>query len=287
MHGATKPVPHGCERLRLDWTATQLCRPRANGSRARLMCRCRFPHLRISSPMFRHAFQPYIDDPPAHKAVLFHDDTALIVRDAYPKSKFHYLVIPRLAKITHKHPFDVFKNNPTLYDILATYVERAKDMIVEEMQLTQHFAPDNPMTDAEYRARFIRAGVHAAPSLANFHIHVISQDFESPCLKHKKHYNSFTTEFFVSYDDLEPFDNNSFRDYGYASDSDAGDTSDASDAAPSMPSLIRDPQILNKIIRESPLVCTYCGVSFGSGFSRLKLHLALEYAKHFRTCATE
>ena len=137
--------------------------------------------------------------------------------------------------------------------------------------------------------------VHRRPSRAqssgvprrNFHIHVISQDFESPCLKHKKHYNSFTTEFFVSYDDLEPFENTSFRDYGYASDSDAGDdSSDASDSEANQP-LIRDPHILNNIIRESPLVCTYCGVSFGSGFSRLKLHLALEYAKHFRSCPTD
>jgi aprataxin len=28
-------------------------------------------------------------------------------------------------------------------------------------------------------------------------MHVISQDFSSPCLKTKKHWNSFTTKFFV------------------------------------------------------------------------------------------
>ena len=31
-------------------------------------------------------------------------------------------------------------------------------------------------------------------------MHVISQDFDSPCLKTKKHWNSFTTEYFVSSD---------------------------------------------------------------------------------------
>ena len=29
------------------------------------------------------------------------------------------------------------------------------------------------------------------------HMHVISQDFDSPCLKNKKHWNSFNTEYFV------------------------------------------------------------------------------------------
>lgn len=29
------------------------------------------------------------------------------------------------------------------------------------------------------------------------HLHVISQDFDSPCLKNKKHWNSFTTEYFI------------------------------------------------------------------------------------------
>ena len=29
------------------------------------------------------------------------------------------------------------------------------------------------------------------------HLHVISQDFDSPSLKNKKHWNSFTTPYFV------------------------------------------------------------------------------------------
>lgn len=33
--------------------------------------------------------------------------------------------------------------------------------------------------------------------MACLHLHVISQDFESPHLKHKKHWNSFTTPFFI------------------------------------------------------------------------------------------
>jgi len=32
---------------------------------------------------------------------------------------------------------------------------------------------------------------------SQLHMHVISQDFNSPCLKTKKHWNSFTTEYFI------------------------------------------------------------------------------------------
>ena len=32
---------------------------------------------------------------------------------------------------------------------------------------------------------------------SHLHMHVISQDFDSPCLKTKKHWNSFTTSYFV------------------------------------------------------------------------------------------
>lgn len=34
------------------------------------------------------------------------------------------------------------------------------------------------------------------PSMRQLHLHVISQDFDSKHLKHKKHWNSFTTAFF-------------------------------------------------------------------------------------------
>lgn len=232
--------------------------------------------------MFRHAFQPYIDEPHKHRdLVLFYDDTALIVRDMYPKAKYHYLVIPRSAKITHKHPYDVFDRDPGLYETIFQYVEKAKDMIMQKVHENNDLASSS-MSPTEYRTNFLRAGVHAAPSLANLHIHVISQDFHSPRLKHKKHYNSFTTLFFVLYDDLEPHIYSSPQSYGYASDSDASEESEHDS-----PQLIRDQHQLNKIIAESPMLCSYCRADFGKGFSRLKLHLEMEYRKTFCRTAKE
>lgn len=39
-------------------------------------------------------------------------------------------------------------------------------------------------------------GFHAIPSMLQLHLHVISQDFDSPALKQPKHWRSFATEFF-------------------------------------------------------------------------------------------
>lgn len=42
-----------------------------------------------------------------------------------------------------------------------------------------------------------KLGYHAIPSMSQLHMHVISQDMISDCMKTKKHYNSFTTNYFV------------------------------------------------------------------------------------------
>lgn len=42
-----------------------------------------------------------------------------------------------------------------------------------------------------------KIGYHALPSMQQLHLHVISNDFDSPCLKTKKHWNSFCTDFFL------------------------------------------------------------------------------------------
>ena len=47
-----------------------------------------------------------------------------------------------------------------------------------------------------------KMGFHAIPSMAQVHMHVISQDFHSPCLKTKKHWNSFNTEYFIPVEKL-------------------------------------------------------------------------------------
>lgn len=52
----------------------------------------------------------------------------------------------------------------------------------------------------KYANRRFITGFHALPSLAPLHMHLVSMDLESPCLKNKKHYNSFSTYFFLTSD---------------------------------------------------------------------------------------
>lgn len=47
-----------------------------------------------------------------------------------------------------------------------------------------------------------RIGYHAIPNMLQVHLHVISTDFNSPSLKTKKHWNSFTTEYFIPHEEL-------------------------------------------------------------------------------------
>ncbi len=49
-----------------------------------------------------------------------------------------------------------------------------------------------------YASSLNRIGFHAKPSMDHLHLHVLSTDFLSPCLKTKKHWNSFNTEHFLN-----------------------------------------------------------------------------------------
>jgi aprataxin len=41
-------------------------------------------------------------------------------------------------------------------------------------------------------------GYHSVPSLYPLHLHIVSRDLQSSALKNKKHWNSFTTPFFLA-----------------------------------------------------------------------------------------
>uniref|UniRef100_A0A8C9DGE6 Aprataxin n=1 Tax=Prolemur simus TaxID=1328070 RepID=A0A8C9DGE6_PROSS len=70
----------------------------------------------------------------------------------------------------------------------------------EHLELLKHMHTVGEQVIADFAGssslRF-RLGYHAIPSMSHVHLHVISQDFDSPCLKNKKHWNSFNTEYFL------------------------------------------------------------------------------------------
>lgn len=115
------------------------------------------------------------------KMQVYKDDRVVVIKDKYPKARYHWLVlpwqsIPNLKALRQEHC------------VLLKHMQQVADQIVAQ-------CPDVSLL------RF-RTGYHAIPSMSHVHLHVISQDFDSPCLKNKKHWNSFTTDYFIESQDI-------------------------------------------------------------------------------------
>lgn len=129
---------------------------------------------------WQDALARYADYPEsAGSALTYCDDSVIVIRDAYPKARLHLLVV---ARTNVAAPLDLKSGHVPL---LQHMKQVASDILSNESQ--------NP--------RDVQIGFHAAPSMRRLHMHVISQDFESTCLKTKKHWISFTnTDFFLNID---------------------------------------------------------------------------------------
>ncbi|GAB2299123.1 hypothetical protein Dimus_033195 [Dionaea muscipula] len=117
--------------------------------------------------------------PERHKSNVleFCGDDVIVVTDLYPKGKRHVLVLARVGGLD------------CLKDVSREHVELLKLMHEAGTRWAAKFLQDDA-------SLIFRLGYHSAPSMRQLHLHVISQDFDSPHLKHKKHWNSFNTDFF-------------------------------------------------------------------------------------------
>lgn len=106
------------------------------------------------------------------------DDKVVVIKDKYPKAQFHYLVLPKA-------------NIPSLWHIK----KQDEGLLLHMASVAEELV--NQHNDAEFKV-----GYHAVPSMHRLHLHVISTDFVSPCLKTKHHWNSFTTPFFLDSADI-------------------------------------------------------------------------------------
>ncbi|XP_073716717.1 aprataxin isoform X2 [Misgurnus anguillicaudatus] len=115
------------------------------------------------------------------KMQVYKDDRVVVIKDKYPKARYHWLVLPwdsiSSLKVLRSEHCDLLK-----------HMQKVGEKMVQQ-------SPD------AQKLRF-RLGYHAIPSMSHVHLHVISQDFDSPCLKNKKHWNSFTTEYFIESQDV-------------------------------------------------------------------------------------
>lgn len=102
------------------------------------------------------------------------DDKVVVIKDKYPKAKHHYLVLP-------KEDISDLKNLKREHVPLLKHMEDMGQKVIEKMNDGTSF----------------KIGYHARASMQRLHLHVISTDMNSPCLKTKKHWITFTTGFFL------------------------------------------------------------------------------------------
>lgn len=185
--------------------------------------------------------------------VLFYDDEVSIIHDGFGKSSFHLLILPRDPQLTKKHPATGL--TPHWKNVFETYVEWCSNYIYDHfiakydiLSLPNSASSQNKNA---FITHFIQVGIHSAPSMSNLHIHVLTKDFHSMRLKNKKHYNSFNTRFFISWDQLP------------------------------LKKVPDKYEMEQNVIKKSDLICCYCGKNFTNKFSQLKQHLEVEFNNHF------
>ena len=212
----------------------------------------------------RDALGAYIASPesyPSPSRIVFYDDGFVAIFDGYPKSSVHVLLLPRDPNMTKLHPFVAFAD-PNFLRAVREKAAEVRTLVATELRrqhrdtsaaeqsrshaLSLEVPPDS-LPDGRDWVKEVLVGVHAHPSMNNLHIHVLSVDRVSSFLKHKKHYNSFATPFFVPLSDF-PLTKADLR---------------------------RHPVKEGYLQRD--LICWRCHKNFGKSFSRLKDHLDEEY----------
>jgi len=214
----------------------------------------------------RDGLEAYIVAPESflQSEVIYHNENWVLIRDLYPKASVHLLLLPRDLKISHILPsYNAFNSNPEFLNNAKAEAEKAVQIAVselrrqyssvsasEEKRIKAMEADDPPTELPEGRdwRKEIKIGIHKAPSMNNLHIHIISRDMHSACMKRRKHYNSFNTPFFVPLADFP-------LEEGHEA-------------------LLHGERHL-----ESDMRCWKCGKNFGNQFKKLKSHLESEWEK--------
>jgi aprataxin len=188
----------------------------------------------------RYGLEEYLRSPSTNPRVLSYNDDFVVIKDMYPKATIHLLILPRDPLKQNQHPVEAF-NDPVFFAKLRT--EAAKWHSLAAKELARTLCPGT-IPDRDWEAE-IKVGIHSFPSMHHLHIHIISRDMHSPCVRHKKHYNSFTTPFFVVLDEfpLEEED------------------------------IDRRTRNWNKL----DMICWRCGRNFEDKFTVLKAHLEQEF----------
>ncbi|KAF2147873.1 histidine triad nucleotide-binding protein [Myriangium duriaei CBS 260.36] len=216
----------------------------------------------------RDGLGAYTADPETFgpERVIAHNEKYVVIHDLYPKATIHTLVLPRDSTKSVQHPFDAFEDPVFLAETRAE-VEKTIRIVASELRrrygrfsasekariqaMDSDEIPDELPKGRDW-SEHVKVGIHAHPSMNHLHVHVIARDMVSDCMKHRKHYQTFNTPFFVPLDAFPLAQDDARRHPGRAG-------------------------YINQ-----DLVCWKCGLSFGNKFVKLKAHLD-EELDHWKT----
>ncbi|KAF2744989.1 HIT-like protein [Sporormia fimetaria CBS 119925] len=177
----------------------------------------------------RNNLLEYIKAPQKSPEVIEYDDEFVVIKDRFPKASIHLLILPRDPAIYDQHPLQALSNDAEFLERAKERADKVKKLAASELrrlygQGSQSDKPwqtayekvmtDDSLSDSERDSKLaslpkgrdweseIKVGVHTHPSMNHLHIHVMSKDMHSPALKHKKHYLSFNSSFFVGLDEF-------------------------------------------------------------------------------------
>ena len=208
----------------------------------------------------RDGLAAYTIDPASfpQSRVVYYNDKFVVINDLFPKSVVHLLILPRDPKKQVMRPQEAFDDPAFLADCLEE-VEKVRELVASELRrkLGRYSAaekarnaamesdelPDELPPGRDWQSEII-SGTHANPSMNHLHIHVLSRDLMSECMKKRNHYQSFTTDFFIPMDEYPLAKDDPRRDYRHFPDD---------------------------------MHCWRCGRNFRNKMANLKNHLAEEF----------
>ena len=161
----------------------------------------------------RDGLAAYTDDPASFPStrVVYYNEKFVVINDLFPKATVHLLILPRDQRKSIMRPQEAFDDLQFLADCVAEE-KKVCEIAISELRrkLGQFSAAERTRNEAmesdelpdELPAgrdwdKEIMSGTHANPSMNHLHIHVLSRDLHSECLKKSNHYLSFTTDFFI------------------------------------------------------------------------------------------
>lgn len=236
----------------------------------------------------RNGLGAYILSPQSYppSLVVYHNEHFVALNDLYPKSSIHILLLPRDPAKTLLHPITALSTDDAFLALVRAEVAKVKKLVASELRrLYGKFSakeaarsatmdlpnpPDTLPPGRDWDAEIL-TGIHAGPSMNHLHIHILSVDRYSPCMKHRKHYNSFATPFLIRLEEF-PLAEGDPRVGGWLS---GRDRESRRQGGTEEPNSKRASYLAHCL--KADLECWRCGRNFGNKFARLKEHLGEEF----------